>query len=119
MRDEPVQKICFLLRVDPARVTDYLESHEAVWPEMLEALRDSGYRNYSLFVDESGLIVGYLETDDFDATLAAMSATSVNAAWGRHIGDMFLAVDDARPVGSVVPLRQAFDLDSALHAATT
>nr|WP_277348828.1 L-rhamnose mutarotase [Microbacterium sp. CFH 90308] len=108
-----------MLRVDPDRIGDYLEGHETVWPAMLEALRDSGYRNYSIFVDESGLIVGYLETDDFEATLAAMSATEVNAAWGRHIGDMFLPVDDARPVGRVVPLRQAFDLDSALDSVTT
>jgi len=113
------QKVCFLLRIDPARIPDYLEHHERVWPEMLEALRDSGYRNYSIFVDESGLLVGYLETDDFDATLAAMSATDVNAAWGRHVGDMFLPVDEARPVDRVVPLRHAFDLDSALGVATT
>jgi L-rhamnose mutarotase len=112
------QKICFLLRVDPLRIPDYLEHHERVWPEMLEALRESGYRNYSIFVDDSGLLVGYLETDDFEATLAAMSATDVNAAWGEFVGDMFLPVDAARPVGTIFPLRRAFDLDSALDGAS-
>lgn len=109
------EKVCFLLRINPARIPEYLEHHERVWPEMLEALRDSGYRNYSIFVDDSGLLVGYLETDDFEATLSAMSSADVNAAWGRHVGDMFLPVDDFRPVGSLVPLKHAFDLDAALQ----
>ena len=114
-----MHKVCFLLRIDPARVREYLEHHENVWPEMLEALRDSGYRNYSMFVDESGLLVCYLETEDFEATLAAMTATNIKAAWSSHVGDMFIPVDAVRPVDTVVALRHAFDLDSALGKAAS
>ena len=108
------QKVCFLLRIDPERIPEYVEVHRRVWPELLEALRDSGYRNYSMFVDPSGLLVGYLETDDFEATLAAITAETVNREWSDLIGHMFKPVDEARPVGAVVPLRLAFDLDDQL-----
>jgi L-rhamnose mutarotase len=33
-----------------------------VWPEMLDALRDAGWHNYSLFLREDGLLFGYFET---------------------------------------------------------
>ena len=109
------EKVCFLLRIEPHRIPEYLAFHENVWPEMLEELRDAGYRNYSMFVDSSGLLVGYLETDDFAATLAAIQSTEVNARWSEATGDMFVPVDAQRPVDAVVALRHAFDLDAQLE----
>ena len=41
---------------------------------MLDALRKSGWRNYSLFMGESGLLFGYFEAEEsFVASLEAMS----------------------------------------------
>jgi len=105
-------KSCFLLRVDADRIPEYLEWHREVWPEMLDALHRSGYRNYSIFIDESGLLVGYFEADDPDAAIAAMRATEVNTRWSALLDELFVAVDESRPVGTVAPLRLAFDLDA-------
>ena len=62
-----MERVCFLLRVRPDRLEEYRARHEAVWEDMLEALRETGWRNYSLFLGDDGLLVGYLETDDFAA----------------------------------------------------
>jgi L-rhamnose mutarotase len=109
-----LRKVCFLLRIDPARREEYLAAHENVWPEMVQALRESGYRRYSLFLDDSGLLVGYFETEDAEATLATMAATDVAKRWSAMIGDLFLPVDERRPVDTVLPLLHAFDLDQQL-----
>nr|WP_231980030.1 L-rhamnose mutarotase [Tessaracoccus coleopterorum] len=45
----------------------YREAHAAVWPELLRALRDAGWHNYSLHLRDDGLLVGYCESDDLDA----------------------------------------------------
>jgi L-rhamnose mutarotase len=37
--------VCFTLQVDPARLDEYRARHAAVWPEMLRALYDTGWRN--------------------------------------------------------------------------
>jgi L-rhamnose mutarotase len=76
-----MRRVCFLLKVRQERLAEYRERHEAVWPEMLEALSAAGWHNYSLFLREDGLLVGYLETEDFAAAQAAMAATDVNARW--------------------------------------
>ena len=65
-----MERVCFLLRVRPDRLDEYKERHRAVWPEMRDALREAGWGNYSLFLRDDGLLVGYLETEDFEARRA-------------------------------------------------
>ena len=90
MAEVAAQRVCFVLRLKPDRVEEYVAAHQHVWPEMLEALSEAGWRNYSLFVrPEDGLVVGYLETDDFDAAQSAMAATEVNARWQAGMADYF------------------------------
>ena len=78
-----MERVCFQLQVRPDRLDEYRERHREVWPEMLDALREAGWSNYSLFLREDGLLVGYLETDDFEAAQRAMDATDVNERWQR------------------------------------
>jgi L-rhamnose mutarotase len=84
-----VERVCFLLQVRPERLDEYRARHREVWPEMLDALREAGWRNYSLFVRDDGLLVGYLETEDFEAAQRAMAATEVNGRWQAEMADFF------------------------------
>ena len=90
-------RVCFLLQVRPDRVADYVRAHEAVWPDMKEALHDTGWRNYSLFIRAGdGLVFGYLETQDFDTALAGMAGREVNQRW-QAATQPFFALHDSRP----------------------
>ncbi|MER5675628.1 MULTISPECIES: L-rhamnose mutarotase [Streptomyces] len=103
-----MQRVCFLLKVREGRKDEYRERHAAVWPDMLAALSEAGWHNYSLFLREDGLLVGYLETEDFDAARDAMAATEVNARWQRDMAGFFEqseAADEA-----MVPLTEVFHL---------
>jgi L-rhamnose mutarotase len=84
-----MERVCFQLHVRPERIDEYRERHRAVWPAMLDALRDAGWRNYSLFLRADGLLIGYLETDDFDAAVRTMDATDVNARWQAEMAPFF------------------------------
>jgi L-rhamnose mutarotase len=89
----PVPRVCFTLQVRPDRLEEYRERHAAVWPDMLRALRDAGWRDYQLFLREDGLLVGLVETDDsvdgLAAAQAAMDATEVSARWEADMADFF------------------------------
>lgn len=89
-----MQRICFVLHVRPERLLEYERRHAAVWPEMLQALAATGWRDYSLFSDGRGLVVGYLLTDDFDAASEAMAATDVNGRWQRDMAPFFVDADN-------------------------
>lgn len=105
-----MQRVCFLLKVREDRLAEYRERHAAVWPEMLDALSAAGWHNYSLFLREDGLLVGYLETEDFAAAQAAMAATEVNARWQAKMADFFEALDGSRPDEAMRPLTEVFHL---------
>ena len=90
-------RVCFTLQVRPERLAEYRQRHAAVWPEMLAALRDAGWHDYSLFLRDDGLLVGYLQTDDLAAAQAAMEATDVNRRWQAEMAPFFVDLPDGRP----------------------
>ena len=84
-----MERVCFLLRVRPDRLDEYKARHREVWPEMLEALSETGWSNYSLFLRPDGLLVGYFETDSFERAVAAMGETDVNTRWQADMAPFF------------------------------
>jgi L-rhamnose mutarotase len=103
-----MERVCFLLQVREEMLDEYKARHREVWPEMLDALRHTGWRNYSLFLRDDGLLVGYLETDDFEAAQRAMAQTDVNERWQSDMAPFFggSRADD----GGFVRLEEVFHL---------
>jgi L-rhamnose mutarotase len=108
--------VCFTLQVRPDRLDEYRRRHAAVWPEMLQALRDTGWQDYQLFLRDDGLLVGTLVTDDLAAAQAAMEETSVNSRWQADMAPFF-DLPDGRPDRGMHVLDLVFDLDAQLSAA--
>src|SRR5437899_8315772 len=105
-----MQRICFVLHVKKDRLEEYKERHRTVWPEMIDALRETGWHNYSLFLRPDGLLVGYLETDDFERARAGMAKREVNERWQREMGDFFIQPDGQLPDRAMQPLEEVFHL---------
>lgn len=105
-----MQRVCFLLRVKKDRLAEYRERHKQVWPEMLQALSETGWRNYSLFLNDDGLLVGYLETDDFQAALQGMASREVNQRWQTQMADFF-DLEGEHADRAMTPLTEVFHLD--------
>ena len=104
-------RVCFTLQVDPARLDEYRERHARVWPEMLRALAGAGWREYSLFLREDGLLVGYFVADDPAAAQAAMAASPVADRWEAEMAPFFA---DGRADESRHVLDEVFNLDAQL-----
>jgi L-rhamnose mutarotase len=108
---EPFMKrVGFQFKVRRDRLGEYKEHHKQVWPEMLEALRETGWHNYTLFMREDGLIFGYFETDEDLATAQAkMAAKEVNTRWQGFMSEFMDA--NARPDETFIELEEYFHLD--------
>jgi L-rhamnose mutarotase len=120
-RRESMHRVCFQLQVRPERIEEYVSRHAAVWPDMLQALKETGWHNYSLFLREDGLLIGYLETPDLAAAQEGMAATEVNARWQAQMGEFFVDLDGA-PDAGFLQLTEVFNLEdqlAALDAAPT
>ena len=103
-------RYCFNLQVRPERMAEYVERHRAVWPEMQDALRATGWRNYSLFLRPDGLLIGYVEADDLAASQAAMAATDVNKRWQAEMAPFFTGIGGRGPDEGFVLLQEVFHL---------
>jgi L-rhamnose mutarotase len=108
-----MRRVCFQLQLKSGHLDAYREAHAAVWPEMLRALRDTGWHNYSIFLREDGLVIGYFETEDLDSNLAAMAQTEVNGRWQEAMSEHF--VDSALPADQAFEyIPEVFNLDEQL-----
>jgi L-rhamnose mutarotase len=105
-----MKRVCFLLKVKPERIAEYKERHRTVWPEMLEALRETGWKNYSLFLRPDGLLVGYLETEDFERARAEMARREINQRWQREMAPFFAPSGAGLPDEQIEPLEEVFHL---------
>lgn len=111
-----MERVCFQLQVKPNRIAEYKASHAAVWPEMLEALEATGWRNYSLFLGENGSLIGYFETDDLQASLKGIAATEVNSRWQATMAENFEDLDVPADQG-FARLVEVFNLGEQLESA--
>jgi L-rhamnose mutarotase len=101
------QRSAFVLRVRPDRIDEYVGAHRAVWPEMLDALRAAGIRNYSIF-RAGNQIFGYFEADDLEGVSAYLDAQEVCTRWQDAMADF---LDERVPDAGPPALEQIFRLD--------
>jgi L-rhamnose mutarotase len=97
----------FVLRVRRDRIDDYVAAHAEVWPEMLDALRGAGIRNYSLFRDDTR-VFGYFEADDLYAAERSLAAQPVCARWQDAMAEL---LEERVSDGGPPPLPEIFRLD--------
>jgi len=115
---QPLHRVCFQLQVKPERLAEYRERHAAVWPDMLQALAATGWHNYSLFVRDDGLLIGYFETESLEAAQAGMAETEVNARWQAEMGDFFVDLE-LPPDQGFLQLTEVFHLEDQLATLQT
>ncbi|MDP9937822.1 L-rhamnose mutarotase [Paenarthrobacter nicotinovorans] len=110
-------RVCFRSSVQPELMDEYKRRHAAVWPEMLRALKDSGWNNYSLFLAPGGQLIGYVECEDYEAAQARMALTDVNARWQAGMAGLF-ADSNVPPDEGFEIVEEVFNLEDQLASAS-
>lgn len=95
----------WVLKIRPGYEEEYKRRHDEIWPEMTEALQQSGIRNYQIF--KYGLtLFGYFETDDFPATATFLAGNEVNKRWAEYMAPiMEVDIDPATRFPYLLPLQ--------------
>lgn len=107
-----MKRVGFVLKVKQDMITEYKAHHQAVWPEMLEALRRNGWRNYSLFLGSDGLLFGYVETENgLGAATAGMAHEEVNTRWQAFMAPYFEHIGGLHADQAMLELEEVFHLD--------
>jgi L-rhamnose mutarotase len=106
-----MQRVGFRLQIRTEMMDEYIRRHAEVWPDMLQALSETGWSNYSIFLDRAdGTLFGYFETPDLAVAKAGMAAREVNERWQADMAPFFIALDGKRPDEGFLMLEQVFFL---------
>ncbi len=107
-----MKRVGFLLKVKPDRLEAYKQIHKSVWPDMQDALRRTGWHNYSLYLRDDGLLFGYFETpESLEAATAGMSKEEVNDRWQTMMAPFFENIGGKHADEGLLQLEEVFHLD--------
>lgn len=107
-----MQRVGFKLQIRPEMADEYKRRHAEVWPDMLQALSETGWTNYSIYLDRSdGTLFGYFETPDLEAAKAGMAKREVNERWQADMAPFFIALEGKRPDEGFLHLEEVFHLN--------
>ena len=103
-----MQQIAFKMQLKPGHAAEYQRRHDAIWPELASLLRESGVRDYSIFLDaETGALFAVLRRMNGHA-MESLPQHPVMRRWWDYMADLMDTQSDASPVA--VPLTPMFHL---------
>lgn len=82
-----------IFRIKPEMKEAYKKDHDNIWPELVDAMGEAGFRNYTIFFRPDGLLFAYYEVDDpdgFEERLRKMSETEVSIRWEQMMEKYFV-----------------------------
>jgi L-rhamnose mutarotase len=108
-QERPVERICFSFEIYPGQEAEYKRRHDEIWPELVEAIKASGFANYSLF--RRGLeVVAYVECEpDVATAFEKLSAYEANDRWSEWFEDVIVSLTDEN--GNLFTLQEVWHLD--------
>ena len=102
-----------IMKLKPGAAEEYEKRHSAVWPELLESIKNHGAKNYSIYLNKAtNELFSYLEVDDADAELwesRSKEIDEITQKWWAYMAELMEVNPDNSPVS--IPLREVFHLD--------
>ena len=107
-----MQRVGFEMKIRPEMVDEYKQRHDDIWPEMSDALRRTGWRNYTIFFKDDGTLFGYVECDEsFEASQAGMAKEGVNERWQDDMVPFFQLPEGEHADENMIVWREVFHAD--------
>jgi L-rhamnose mutarotase len=89
-----MQRYCFTFQLRAGQEAEYKRRHDEIWPELVQALKEAGVSNYTLFRRER-TVIAYCECEPDAATaFAKVGATEVNRRWAAWFEDVIESLTD-------------------------
>jgi len=104
-----VQKVAFAMQLKAGAEAEYKARHDALWPDLRDALRAAGVRDYSIHLErETGRLFATLWRSD-DHGMHALPRTEIMQRWWANMAELMETEPSGAPVKT--PLVEMFHLD--------
>ena len=99
-------RVGFTMKLFAGKEEEYKRRHNAIWPELVNLLREHGVKEYSIFLDETtNTLFGVLDIDNL-GSLDKLPLSPVMQKWWAYMRDIMETNPDNSPLSS--PLTELF-----------
>jgi len=103
-----MKKVAFKMKLKPGFEEEYRKRHAELWPELKQALEDSGILEYGIYLDrETGILFALQKLED-DHSTDELPGLAVMKKWWEYMKDIMEVNSDNSPV--VTPLEEMFEM---------
>ena len=102
------ERIAFRMTLHPGQAAEYERRHDAIFPDLVVALKAAGISDYSIWLDPEDHHLFAILTRSDDHRMDTLPDTEVVKRWWAHMRDIMDSHPDNSPV--VVPLSRVFHL---------
>lgn len=95
---EPLETVAFRMKLFPGKADEYRRRHDAIWPELVDALHAAGVSDYRIFLDEETLCLFAILKRRRDHTMDGLPQTDVVRRWWATMADIMETNPDHSPV---------------------
>lgn len=104
-----MEKIAFKMILKPDHLDEYRRRHDAIWPELVEALKAAGIRDYSIHHDaETNALFATLVRED-GHRMDDLPSLPIMRRWWDWMAPLMETNPDGSPLS--LPLATLFHLD--------
>lgn len=102
-------RLCFTFELYEGAEDEYKKRHDEIWPELVAAIKEAGFFNYSLF-RRGTQVVAYAEIEpDLETAMTKLGQSEYNAKWAKWFEELIVNLTDAR--GNLMTFTEVWHLD--------
>ena len=104
-----MQRLAFRMKLHPGQEKEYQRRHDAIFPELVQLLKETGISDYSIYLDKESLhLFGILQVED-PKKMDELPHHPVMKKWWAYMKDIMDCNPDNSPIS--IPLQQVFHLN--------
>jgi L-rhamnose mutarotase len=104
-----MERLCYAFELAPGMESEYERRHQEIWPELVQAMKNAGFSNYSLF-RRARTVIAYAECDPNASTaLDRLDREEVGERWNSYIRSIMTSAAD--PDGRLLIYDEIWHLD--------
>jgi len=108
-----MKRYCIIIEIQEKHLEEYIDIHKNAWPEVLQAIKDSGAENLIIYNYKNFSILFY-ECEDIDDFYETYGKTEIAGKWNAVVHKWFEESPVLDGSGTVDTLEKIFDLKQQL-----
>ena len=104
-----MKRLAFKMHLNEGQKTAYIKRHNEIWPELKLLLKESGVREYSIFLDEETNILFAFQKVTSEGSSQDLGQTEIVKKWWEFMADIMETNLDNSPVST--EMKEVFYLE--------